>query len=134
MKIIVRVLILLLVLVAAAVSMAAPAVLYLRANDLQPYYYAQIIDSSGDAVDLTGASAVFTMKEQDGSIKVNRQSAVITNATSGLLEYRWQTGNTNAAGAYYIEFEVTPASGGKFTVPDRTTKAKVVIEQDLDSQ
>lgn len=111
--------------------------LVLRQNDLQPYYRVKVVDSDGNAVSVDGASIVCTMKARaDGTVKIDRQSAGI-NLTAPLLgefEYRWQDGDTAAVGLYDIEFEVTPQSGGKFTVPSKPGEAEVLIAASLDSQ
>ncbi len=108
--------------------------LYLKRNDLQPYYRVKVEDSDGNAVDLTGADIVCTMKAPGGTLKIDRQSTgiVITAAASGEFEYRWQAGDTDTAGKYQIEFEITPASGGKFTVPGKG-EAVVIIQESLDT-
>lgn len=108
-------------------------------NDEQTYYNGQAVDSDGVAVSLVGASGVVTMRTVDGlTTKINRQSTglSITDAANGLFEYRWQTsdGDTDTAGQYYIEFEFTPPTGGKFTVPmPFQGKAEVHIEDSLDT-
>ena len=113
--------------------------LYIKRNDLQPYYLAQARDSDDAVIDLTGATIVFTMKVYNsdgttGTVKVSRQSVSITDATNGKCEYRWASADTDTAGNYIVEFEVTPASGGKFTIPNpRYGKALVTVEADLDS-
>src|SRR3990172_1642643 len=97
-----------------------PDTLYMKRNDLQPYYYARAIESTGAAIDLTGATITFMMKNSDtGVIKINPTTTgvTVTAASSGLLHYQWASGNTNTTGTYAIEFEVTPAAGGKFTLP-----------------
>jgi len=109
--------------------------LYLKKNDLQPYYYAVAKDSSGNAVPLSGATIYFTMKLLDGDIKINRQTTGIhvTDETAGEFEYRWQSGDTDTLGVYAIEFEIDPSSGGKFTVPVKSdNKAIVTIRKSLD--
>lgn len=96
-----------------------PALLTITQYDLQPYYYAQAKDSDG-VINLTGASIVCNLKNSlDNTIKINRQSAGIniTDAVNGEFEYRWVSGDTDITGDYLIEFEVTPSSGGKFTLP-----------------
>lgn len=107
--------------------------LKLYTNDLQPYYRVTVKDSDGNLIELTGASVVCTMKESTtGVVKINRSSAgvVIANQTTnkGEFEYRWQSGDTDTAGTYYIEFEITPQMGGKFTLPSpEQGQAGVVI-------
>ncbi len=110
--------------------------LIIKKNDLQPYYYAQVKNSDDTVINLTGATIVCTMKDiQTGTLKVNRSSIGIniTDAVNGKFEYQWQTGNTDTAGKYYIEFEINPASGGKFTVPTDNS-AVILIKESLDTQ
>jgi hypothetical protein len=109
--------------------------LRLKKNDLQPYYYAQLKDAADNPVDLTAAAIVCTMRAADGTLKIDRQSAgiSITDAANGKFEYRWQSGDTDTAGKYFIEFEITPQSGGKFTVP-ADSAAVVLITDSLDAQ
>lgn len=111
-------------------------VLNLKVNDLQPIYRAKAI-----GVDLTGATIVCTMKSRTGAgIKINRQSAGITIdpdqvTNEGLFTYQWQAGDTDTIDHYNIEFEITPATGGKFTIPnnDIDTPAIVKINTSLDT-
>lgn len=105
-------------------------------NDLQPYYYLQVKDASGVVVNITGATIYCTLKLSGSSaIKINRQTTGIniTDATNGKFEYRWQAGDTDTQGSYNIEFEINPASGGKFTLPGPGQGiAKVIISNSLD--
>lgn len=114
--------------------MGKTAQLVLKVNDLQPYYYARLKDVDGDDVDLSGASIVFSMKNIDSdTLKIDRASASLTNdGTDGKFHYEWQSGDTDTAGIYRIEFEIS-VSGGKFTVPP-DGKAIVVIRSSLDTQ
>lgn len=110
-------------------------VLTIKKNDLQPAYPAQVKDSAGNVVNLTGATIYCTMKNAvDGTLKINRQTTGIniSDAANGKFEYQWQTGNTDTAGKYYIEFEINPASGGKFTMPPDNS-AGVWIKESLDT-
>lgn len=111
--------------------------LTIKRNDLQPYYYVTVTDDAGTAINLTGASIVCNMKgRRTGALKIDRQSAgiSITTPASGQFEYRWQSGDTDTAGEYYIEFEITPTTGGKFTIPAKSSDAMVKIEEDLDGE
>ena len=94
--------------------------LKITVNDLQPKYFVQAKDAAGTVIDISGATIVCTMKEvTTGTIKINRQSTGITisDGTNGLFNYAWQSGDTDTLGIYYIEFEITPTSGGKYTLP-----------------
>lgn len=110
--------------------------LVVKTNDLQPYYYVEVLDASGTAIALSGATIVCTMRnvhDPSGTPKINRQSTgiSITDASAGKFRYAWQAGETDTAGKYYIEFEITPSSGGKFTVPSDNS-AIVVVHASLD--
>jgi len=109
---------------------------YIKQNDLQPYYYAQVKDAAGDVVAITGATIYCTMKSAAGTLKINRQTTGIniSDGTNGKFEYKWQSGDTDSVGKYYIEFEINPASGGKFTIPAKPEdKAEVHITESLDT-
>ncbi len=112
----------------------AVGVLEIKKNDLQPYYYAQVKDSDSAVVGISGATIRCTMKAAGGAIKIDRQTAGIniTDATNGKFEYQWQSGDTDTVGKYYIEFEITPSSGGKFTLPPNND-AIVMIFDSLDT-
>lgn len=110
----------------------------IKKNDLQPYYYATVKDSNDTGVNLTGATIYCTMKNTStGMVEINRQTTgiVIANQTTnpGEFEYHWQAADTDTVGTYQIEFEINPASGGKFTVPAVPTYATVKIYESLDA-
>ena len=107
---------------------------YVKRNDRQPYLPGKLVDSDGVAIALTSAAIVFTMKSAEGVIKVNRQAATITDTPNALFEYRWGATDTTTSGRFYGEFEITPQSGGKFTVPaDPSDLLEIIISDDLDA-
>jgi len=110
---------------------------YIKKNDLEPYYYAQVKDADGNVVNITGATIYCTMANaRTGSRKINRQTTGINLSTpvSGEFEYQWQSGDTDSVGKYYIEFEINPASGGKFTLPSKPEdRAEVHVIESLDA-
>ena len=110
---------------------------YLTQFDLQPYYPVQVLSSDNNAYNLNGVTIVCTMKTKKGNtVKINRQSTGIniSDAANGKFEYRWRNVDVDTTGEYYIEFEITPASGGKFTVPNpKDGRAQVTIVAGLDS-
>ena len=112
--------------------------LYLIKNDLQPNYPMTVKDSAGNLIDLSGATIRCTMKLEGGAVKIDRRTTGITIANQGTnkgeADLAWQSGDTDTPGTYDIEFEITPASGGKFTLPSPFQgPAKVVITGSLDS-
>lgn len=108
----------------------------LTKGDLQPFYFVAIKDSNDDPVDITGATIYCTMRAEDGTKKINRQTIgiTITDGAKGEFEYEWQSGDTDTVGMYDIKFEVDPAAGGIFTEPAAgAERAQVVVNESLDA-
>ncbi len=106
-------------------------------NDLQPVYKVQAKNNDDTVIDITGAAIYMTLKNsKDSTLKVNRNSdkIEITDASNGLFQYNWEADNVDTAGIYYIEFEIDPSSGGKFTLPQPLQgRAEVHIISSLDT-
>lgn len=92
---------------------------YIKRNDTRPEINIIVIDeSSGNPLNLTGATATFSMKKAGASApKITRAAAQIADAAAGKVKYSWATGDTNDPGIYRAEFEVTFSGGGKATFP-----------------
>lgn len=97
----------------------------IKRHDRQPYYRFSV------PVDLAGATILATMiAASTGVPKFTRQACVITDAAAGEAEYRWADGDTDTAGRYLIEFEVSPSAAGKFTVPVEPAMVEVLEDAD----
>lgn len=108
---------------------------YIAQNDTLPELMVQV----DPPYDLTGATAVFSMRDRaTGALKVNRAAATIANGSytvdgvsvsytpaDGVLIHSWQAAETDTAGVYEAEFEVTFPSGDVLTAPN---SAKIVVE------
>ena len=104
----------------------------MRQHDLGPAYYARATDKNGTAIDLTGATIAATMQSSAGGSNIfSSQACTITDAAAGDFEYAWQGTNTATVGEFYIEFQVTPLTGGKYSLP-ANGRALITIEADLD--
>ena len=93
----------------------------LKEGDTSPALSYQLIPAD---VQLAGATVVFLMKDARGTVKVNRESATITDAGDGTatgtptVQYDWATADTDTAGFYYGEFEVTYSDASIETFPN----------------
>jgi len=74
------------------------------------------ITSGGVALPLTGATAVFRMKNASGTTVIDA-AALIETPASGVVEYQWADGDTDTAGVYTAEFHITLASGKLLVLP-----------------
>lgn len=82
-------------------------------GDTAPYFAVQILRKSDNtAVDLTGYTVDFSMRNtRSPRARVVRGPAVITDAVTGKVEYRWTDGDLAVPGVYLAEFRGVSAGG-----------------------
>ena len=87
------------------------------------------ITQDGKAIDLTGATVKFYMKDSTtGSVKINGAACTIIDAVKGKCRYSWQASDTNTVGTYAGEVEVTFPDGKIQTGYKQMT---IVVRADL---
>lgn len=89
--------------------MSTTTIFRLNYGDLQPSLQATLLNSDGSAVNLAGASVVFTMSQK--GVVLFSNPASIVNASNGVVQYNWLSGNTNYYGSCLGVFAVTYPSG-----------------------
>lgn len=92
----------------------------IKQNDTAPSIRATLRDGSNTAIDLTDATVRFHMKAVAGTTVKVDALANIVNATGGIVQYNWTTNDTDTAGSYYAEFEVTYSDGTVETFPNNS--------------
>jgi hypothetical protein len=104
----------------------------IKTNDTSPKLAVTLEDANGSAINISGAGGVrFHMKAFGAtSLKVDAPMT-ITNATGGVVEYSWVAVDTNTAGTYYGEVEVTYADNTVETFPNNGYFT-IIIKEDLD--
>ena len=115
--------------------MASP--LEIKRNDLQPFVYFEAKDTNDNVIDLTGATFATSLTDGNGVLKINRRATGVLfndatngdNQAQGRGHFEWTAGDTNKAGKFKLEIEVTPSAGGKFTMGPWD----IVIDVDLDN-
>ena len=100
----------------------------IRQNDTSPSLQATLKDFEGTSISISGATAQFHMKSIDGTLKVDQQMT-ITDADNGVVQYDWQSGDTDTPGSYYVEFEVTYSDGSIETFPNKGNLSVVVTKE-----
>jgi hypothetical protein len=91
----------------------------IKQNDTSPSLQATLKDANNNVISLVGATVRFHMKSLDGTIKVDAVMT-ITDAVGGIVQYDWQSSDTDTAGSYYAEFEVTYNDGTIETFPNNS--------------
>ncbi len=103
---------------------------YWKQNDTAPAIAEQLLDGTGAAVALTGASVKFmAWFPGDAAVKVNA-AATITDAANGKVSYTPNSTDTNTIGDLMVEWQVTFAGGAVETFPN-SGHQKVRVTDDL---
>lgn len=89
----------------------------LKKGDRRPSATATAKDAAGAVIDLTGATAVFIAKDQNGVEKVNA-AATIVSPTAGTLQYDFALVDSDTISTYRAKFLVTFSDGKKMSVPN----------------
>lgn len=117
----------------------SPDAFHIRRNDRLPAYLVDVYDEFGEQVDLSAStSVVFSMRAQDGTLKVDRVAASVVagpdGSTLSRLQYSWGATDTDTGGRYLGEFELTFPGPLLRTFPaSRNTKLVVHVNDDIDA-
>lgn len=103
---------------------------YIKRNDLSPIIRASLKDANGNYANLGGASVLFKMQRLTGSGDAISSAGSISDASTGTVEYSWQSGDTAISGGYRAEFEVTYSDGKVETFPN-SHFIRVEITEDI---
>ena len=115
-----------------------PELFIIKQNDLRPHLYAvlgRIDEDSGEVPEgegdvITGATVVFSMRDENGTVKVDKEPVVVDDDEEGMVHYIWQEGDTDTAGTFYGEFQVTLA-GEPITYPNDKVGFKIKITEEI---
>lgn len=90
----------------------------LKQHDRLPVLLAALKNPDGSAVNLAGAAVKFIMKLPTTTATKINTAATITSASTGGVSYGWAAADTDTAGQYQAEFEVTFSGGLIQTYPN----------------
>lgn len=105
-----------------------------KQNDTRPKVRASAWQGpSKIPVGLTGATVVFNMRlsTAPNTVAVNRQPAILADASNGVMEYTFKSSETASNGLYQAEFEVTLSDGGVLTFPSGSNYIWVQVGDDI---
>lgn len=101
---------------------------YIKRNDTEPSISSILKNSDGAPVDLAGATVKFYMRAVGGTAAKVSAAATVVDASAGSVKYQLTVGDSDTAGNYYGEFEVTFSDGKIETYPADTYLQIEVIE------
>jgi hypothetical protein len=92
---------------------------FVKQNDTASAITRTLEDAAGAAVNLTGATVKFLMRPINGTTnKVSAAATIVGSATLGNVSYAWTGTNTDTAGLYIAEWQVTYAGGAIQSFPN----------------
>ncbi len=102
----------------------------MKTNDTTPNIRAVLYTVTGDpptasVVNLTGATVKFIMRQSGVTAAKVDTAATIVLATSGTVQYEWVVADTDTAGDYMGEFEVTDSGSDVTTYWDLRSAADI---------
>ena len=110
--------------------MATPT-FYIKQNDTRPELDVFLRDDKDRTINVTGATVKFNMRNaSDNTVKVNNGSVTTVSSTSGRVKYSFSASDTDTAGNFDGEFQVTFVGGQVETFPNDGF-IKVIITDDV---
>lgn len=104
----------------------------IKAGDTGPPIFATLYDPDGLPYDLTGAVVRFHMRELSGSIVVDKLADLVNGGLTGGVAFRdWAAADTETAGKYLGEFEVTFVTGVVQSFPRDRAGFDILISEGL---
>lgn len=89
----------------------------IKQGDTYPPLRAYLQMGDGSAINLDGATVKLVLVDTNNNPKLSESMSVL-NAAEGLVSYSWQATDTEDAGSFKAEIEVTLQSGDIVTVPN----------------
>lgn len=81
----------------------------------------------GEAVDLSGASILFSMEDESGTVKVDAAAGVVEDGPKGKVKYQWAAADVDTEGTFFGQMQIS-VSGKAYRIPNFSSqKLRIVI-------
>ena len=101
----------------------------MKTGDTSPIVTATFKDADLNPVNITGSTVRIHVVSLSGTTLID-EAMTVTSGPNGVAEYEWQAGDTDTAGTYKVEFEVTYSDNTVETFPN-TGHEMLIIKDDL---
>lgn len=91
----------------------------IKKDDTEPPLRVKCFTEGNDPFNLDGYSATLKMRRSDGDTNKVDSSATVEQAGVGVVEYTWQSGDTDTSGVFDAEIVADDGSGGTVTFPNQ---------------
>lgn len=102
----------------------------MKQGDTDPSVRRRLISATDkQPIDLTDVTGKFFLMDVDGNLIVDGTVTFESPRTDGVFRYDWEAGDTDDAGDYTAEFQLTFLSGAVLTVPNDGYISVPIAEQ-----
>lgn len=100
----------------------------MKQGDTGPPLTATLSNPDGTVANLTGSTVKLNVRAtRGGTLLIDHGTVTLLDAVNGRVSYTWLVADTVNAGTFFVEWEVTYASGVKTTYPnDRSALLEIV--------
>ena len=100
----------------------------MKQGDTGPALTATLYNPDSSVANLTGATVKLNVRPfRGGTALIDHGTVTLLDAANGRVSYTWQVADTANSGTFYVEWEVTYASGTVTTYPnDRSAILNIV--------
>lgn len=102
------------------------ATVYVKRND-HSRDITDTLKKNGVAIDVTGATVLFKMRNQETGVPTSKAGAVVSGP-DGTVKVTLTSTETGSCGVFDVEWEVTFAGGAVLSVPDNGFHTLEVVE------
>ncbi len=101
----------------------------MKQGDRLPELTATLMDGSGAAIDLTGLTVVFHMRQVGATTLAVSGTCTLITPAAGSVSYPWAAGDTATAGNFQGEFEIQYSGQRVLTVPNGDSFPITIVPQ-----
>lgn len=100
--------------------------LQIAKGSLLPPVVVRLLDD-GEPVSLTGATVVFSMVDEDGTMKITEQAGDLLDADAGKVRYEWAAADVNTENTFFGQFKITVGSDFYLVPNNNSQRLRIIV-------